>query len=159
MFVSQSGETKDLLNAEETAKKIPGVKTIGVINVVGSALARKVDCPVYTNVGREVAVGATKSFSHQILNLLAIALKIAEQKGFATCPKSLDLKSDLEHIMDNFRLSVDSVREKCKEVANALKNKESLYLLAKSEALAIAKEGALKIKELCYIHAEAFGAS
>jgi len=71
------------------------VKTIGVINVVGSALARKVNCPVYTNVGREVAVGATKSFSHQILHLLAIALKIAEQKGFADCSKAIELKADL----------------------------------------------------------------
>lgn len=110
VFVSQSGETKDLLNAEEIAKKTPGVKTIGVINVVGSALARKVDCPVYTNVGREVAVGATKSFSHQILNLLAIALKIAEQKGFTTCSKSLDLKHDLEHVMAGFRDTCDKVR-------------------------------------------------
>lgn len=61
--------------------------------------------------------------------------------------------------MESFRLTATCVREKCKEVANVLKSKQSLYLLAKSEALAIAKEGALKIKELCYIHAEAFGAS
>jgi glucosamine--fructose-6-phosphate aminotransferase (isomerizing) len=64
------------------SKSVKNVKSIGVINVVGSALARKVDCPVYTNVGREVAVGATKSFSHQILNLLAISVNIAEKKGF-----------------------------------------------------------------------------
>lgn len=77
IFVSQSGETKDLLTALEKAKKVSGVKTIGVVNVVGSALARNVDYPIYTNVGRETSVGATKSFSHQILNLLAIALKIS----------------------------------------------------------------------------------
>ena len=66
-----------MLGALEQTKKVDGVKTIGVINVVGSALARSVDCPIYTNVGREVAVAATKSFTHQILNLLAIAVRIA----------------------------------------------------------------------------------
>jgi len=73
--------------------------------VVGSALARNVDCPIYTNVGREVAVGATKSFSHQIFHILAIALKIAEQKGFADSPAALDLKADLHHITDQFKIT------------------------------------------------------
>ncbi|XP_031472745.1 uncharacterized protein LOC116245226 [Nymphaea colorata] len=108
VLISQSGETKDLISIVGDCKHRESVKTIGIINVEGSTLARKVDYPIYIKVGREVCVAATKSFFHQVLNLI--------------------------------------------------RNKESLYLLGKRESMAIAREAALKIKELNYIHAEALGA-
>ncbi len=70
VLISQSGETKDLINIVEECKRFNSVKTIGIINVEGSTLARKVDFPIYINVGREVCVAATKSFFHQVLNLI-----------------------------------------------------------------------------------------
>ena len=81
ILVSQSGETKDLLLALDISKKVKGVKTICVVNVVQSVLARECDFRVFTSCGREVAVGATKSLTFQILNLLAIGVEIATQKG------------------------------------------------------------------------------
>lgn len=70
ILISQSGETKDLINVVENCHSISGVKTIGIINVEGSTLARKVDFPIYIKVGREVSVAATKSMFHQCLNLI-----------------------------------------------------------------------------------------
>lgn len=83
VLISQSGETKDLINIVAECKRIESVKTIGIINVQGSTLARKVDYPIYIKVGREVCVAATKSFFHQVLNLIRFATEVAQQKGSA----------------------------------------------------------------------------
>jgi glucosamine--fructose-6-phosphate aminotransferase (isomerizing) len=83
LLISQSGETKDLINIVGDCKRIESIKTIGIINVEGSTLARKVDFPIYIKVGREVCVAATKSFFHQVLNLMRFATEVAEQKGSA----------------------------------------------------------------------------
>jgi glucosamine--fructose-6-phosphate aminotransferase (isomerizing) len=83
VLMSQSGETKDLIQVVEECKKKEKVTTIGIINVEGSTLARKVDFPIYIKVGREVCVAATKSFFHQVLNILQFATEVAEQKQSA----------------------------------------------------------------------------
>lgn len=83
VLISQSGETKDLINVIENCKQIEGVKTIGIINVEGSTIARKVDFPIYIKVGREVSVAATKSMFHQSLNLIELALEVASKKKSA----------------------------------------------------------------------------
>lgn len=77
VLISQSGETKDLSNIVADCKKIKGVKTIGIINVEGSTIARKVDYPIYIKVGREASVAATKSMFHQTLNLIELATEVA----------------------------------------------------------------------------------
>jgi len=77
VLISQSGETKDLIQIVAECKKIPGVKTVGIINVEGSTLARKVDFPIYIKVGREVCVAATKSFFYQVLNILHLVTEVA----------------------------------------------------------------------------------
>ena len=74
VLISQSGETKDLINVISDCQKIEGVKTIGIINVEGSTIARKVDFPIYIKVGREVSVAATKSMFHQMLNLIMLSI-------------------------------------------------------------------------------------
>ena len=83
VVISQSGETKDLINKVEASKNISGVKTIGIINVEGSTIARKVDFPIYIKVGREVSVAATKSMLHQSLNLVQLAVEVARKKQSA----------------------------------------------------------------------------
>lgn len=74
VLISQSGETKDLINVISDCQKIEGVRTIGIINVEGSTIARKVDFPIYIKVGREVSVAATKSMFHQMLNLIMLSI-------------------------------------------------------------------------------------
>lgn len=83
VMISQSGETKDLINIVQECKKKNNVKTVGIINVEGSTLARKTDYPIYIKVGREVSVAATKSFFHQVLNLIYYATLVAEKKQSA----------------------------------------------------------------------------
>lgn len=87
MLISQSGETKDLINVISDCQSIEGVKTIGIINVEGSTIARKVDFPIYIKVGREVSVAATKSMFHQMMNLIMLAIEVATVKQSA--PKNL----------------------------------------------------------------------
>lgn len=80
IMISQSGETKDLINKIDHFKTIEGVKTVGIINVEGSTIARKVDFPIYIKVGREVSVAATKSMLHQVLNLVQLSVEVAKKK-------------------------------------------------------------------------------
>lgn len=80
ILISQSGETKDLINIVQECRKKNKVKTVGIINVEGSTLARKTDYPIYIKVGREVSVAATKSFFYQVLNLMYYATLVAERK-------------------------------------------------------------------------------
>jgi|JI9StandDraft_1071089.scaffolds.fasta_scaffold33304_2 glucosamine--fructose-6-phosphate aminotransferase (isomerizing) len=83
VVISQSGETKDLIRIVDELKPMKNISTIGIINVEGSTLARKVDFPIYIKVGREICVAATKSFFHQVLNLIQFATEVAEQKNNA----------------------------------------------------------------------------
>jgi glutamine---fructose-6-phosphate transaminase (isomerizing) len=158
VMISQSGETKDLINIVESCKTQPNVKTIGIINVEGSTLARKTDFPIYIKVGREVAVAATKSYFHQALNLIQFATEVAEQKRSASYEVITCIREELLSMPEMVQKTIDLTEEKCAELAKLIYKKESIYLLAKRESLAIAKEAALKIKELNYIHAEALGA-
>lgn len=84
VLISQSGQTKDLINIVEKCKSINHVKTVGIINVEGSTLARMVDFPIYIKVGREVSVAATKSMFHQTLNLIMLAIEVATKKQSAS---------------------------------------------------------------------------
>lgn len=104
VLVSQSGETKDLISIVGDCKQRPSVKTIGIINVEGSTLARKVDYPIYIKVGREVCVAATKSFFHQVLNIIRFATEVAEQKKSA--PPAV-----IEEIRTNLILAPKKVQE------------------------------------------------
>jgi len=127
-------------------KRRKRVNTIGIINVEGSTIARKVDFPIYIGVGREVCVAATKSFFHQTLNLIQFSTEVAEQKKSAPMELIEAIRSELREIPDQVQNIIDENLEKCTELAKILQDKTSLFLLGKRESMAIAKEAALKIK-------------
>lgn len=95
VMISQSGETKDLINIVQDCKNKKNVKTVGIINVEGSTLARKTDYPIYIKVGREVSVAATKSFFHQVLNLIEYSTLVAEKKQSADMSLIKEIRQNL----------------------------------------------------------------
>ena len=158
IFISQSGETKDLHRCISIAKE-HDVFTVGVVNVVDSLIARDVNCGVYLNAGTEVAVASTKAFTSQTLVLTMIAVWIAQQKDIYPMKREeyirdiRNLSQDIESVLtasDNF---IDD------EVLSMFDNKKSCFLLGKGMGEGGAKEGALKIKEIAYIHSEGYSSS
>ena len=127
-------------------KRRKKVNTIGIINVEGSTIARKVDFPIYSGVGREICVAATKSWFHQTLNLIQFSTEVAEQKQSAPMELIEEIRSELRQIPDLVQGIIDDNLERCAELAQILQHKESLFLLGKRESMAIAREAALKIK-------------
>jgi len=156
ILLSQSGETKDLHRCLDLAKDY-GLITIGVVNVVDSMIPRETTCGVYLNAGREVGVASTKSFTSQTVVLTLIALWFSQCKG--TClEKRRKIISDLR----NLSWQIDNVLsqwDKLKPLAQIIKSSSSCFVLAKGSDEAIAKESALKLKEIAYIHAEGFSSS
>ena len=156
ILLSQSGETKDLHRCLEIAKNYDLI-TIGVVNVVDSMIARESSCGVYLNAGREVGVASTKSFTSQAVVLTLIAIWFSQEKG--TClEKRRTIISDLR----NLSWQIDKVLEKWELVKNIvplIDKTKSFFILGKGSAEAIAKESALKLKEIAYIHAEGFSSS
>ena len=112
-MISQSGETKDLINIVGKCRDKPNVNTIGIINVEGSTLARKVDFPIYIKVGREVAVAATKSFFHQALNLIQFATEVAEQKRSAPIETIDEIRSELLDMPMKVQETIETCESKC----------------------------------------------
>lgn len=160
IFISQSGETKDLHVCLEVCKNARDVGNIdvslvGVINVVDSMIARDVDCGVYLNCGREFAVASTKAFTSQVVVLTLIAMWFDQQKsGYREIHKTYANK--LIRLPIDIKTTIELNEHKCKELAKFLKNKLSIFLLGRGTFEAIAKEGSLKLKEIGYIHAEGY---
>jgi glucosamine--fructose-6-phosphate aminotransferase (isomerizing) len=160
IFLSQSGETKDLHRCIQIANDYDLV-TIGVVNVVDSLIARETLCGVYLNAGREVAVASTKSFTNQCVVLSLIAVWFSQNKG--TCIEKRkqiikdvrNLSYQIQNVLNIFLIEDNNI----KKISNKLKNTNVLFLLGKGCGEQIVKEGALKLKEVCYIHAEAFSTS
>ena len=144
--VSQSGETYDTLKAIRLAKR-KGAKIIGVTNVVGSSLDREADLTIYTNAGPEIGVAATKTFLTQVMVLEAIA--------FLQGNRSLEGLAEASSIVSKSIVQSEGI---VKEMARRLRSKRSMYVLGSGITYPLALEGALKIKEVSYIHAEAFPA-
>ena len=157
IFLSQSGETKDLHRAMELAKD-NNVFTIGVVNVVDSLIPRDSDCGVYLNAGREVAVASTKAFTSQVIVLNMIAIWFAQIKNINETKRMRIIKS-LRRLPIDIKNTIESTHKKCIDVAKYLINKESMFVLGKGSCEAVAKEGSLKIKEIGYIHAEGYSTS
>lgn len=158
VLLSQSGETKDLHRCLDIAKDY-GLITIGVVNVVDSMIPRETTCGVYLNAGREVGVASTKSFTSQCVVLTLIAIWFSQSKG--TClEKRRKIISDLR----NLSWQIDNVLAQwaqIKPLAQSIKSNglNSCFVLAKGSDEAIARESALKLKEIAYIHAEGFSSS
>ena len=151
ILLSQSGETKDLHRCIAIAREYE-LFTIGLVNVVDSLIAREVDCGCYLHAGREVAVASTKSFTSQSILLVLISIWFSQ-----TYYPHENIKKREKIIQDLYNLQYDikktlNVREHIKKLV-PLFNKNSCFILGKQKGEPIAKEGALKIKEVSYIHA------
>lgn len=146
--VSQSGETADVLEAVRTAKR-KGAKIIAIINVYGSSLMKEADEFILVNAGPEIGVAATKTYTAQlvVLLLLAYTLQGEFEKGRKEVEKLANISYDL---------TSKTLRNYVKTIAEVLRKKEHVFLIGRGLASVTAREAALKIKEISYIHAEAF---
>ncbi len=155
--ISQSGETADTLAAIKLAKS-KGAFVFGVCNVVGSSIARETHAGAYTHAGPEIGVASTKAFTTQITVLTLIALKLAKEKGTIT-------KSQFHHHLQELELIPDKVEKALqsdahiKTVAEIYKNAKNCLYLGRGYNFPVALEGALKLKEISYIHAEGYPAA
>ena len=155
--ISQSGETADTLAALELAKS-KGATILGICNVVGSSIARITDAGSYTHAGPEIGVASTKAFTAQVTVLTLMALSLAHKKGTISESKFRQLLAELEAIPEKVKrvLETDAAIEKIsaiyKDAANAL-------YLGRGSSFPVALEGALKLKEISYIHAEGYPAA
>lgn len=156
IVISQSGETADTLAALREAKR-NGIKVLAVTNVVGSSVAREADKVIYTHAGPEIAVASTKAYSTQLVIMYLLALYLAKEKGTL----SREILTELGNELLSMDLSVEQVlkeQDKLKILAEKYKNVESTFFLGRGFDYAVAMEGALKLKEISYIHAEAYAA-
>lgn len=152
ILLSQSGETKDLYRCIKIANK-ENLITIGIINVVDSLIAREVDCGCYLNAGREFAVASTKSFTSQCVILSMVAIWFSQNK-------KINYEKRCKYIKDLYNLQMDIIEVLSKiekdisdNILEIFKN-PSCFILGKGKSESIAREGSLKIKEICYIHSE-----
>ena len=154
--ISQSGETMDTLMATRYAKE-RGAKVLAICNTQGATLARESDATIYTHAGPEVAVASTKAFTAQITAGQLVALALASLRGAMSQPELNELGLELLKLPRNVKAVLDSVG-RMKELGQELSNAKSILFLGRNVGYPIALEGALKLKELAYIHAEGFAA-
>ena len=156
IVISQSGESIDTLMAMKEAKRL-NLKTIAITNVENSSIDREADYTIYTNVGPEVGVASTKSFTSQLIVLLSIAIKIGWHNKKITYEKYQDFIHNLK-LVPNFLSKILSLNEKFIKLAQSIKNSQNILYLGRGILYPLALEGALKLKELSYIHSEGFAA-
>ena len=157
LAISQSGETADTLVAIEKAKQ-QGAFIFGVVNVVGSSIARTSHAGAYTHAGPEIGVASTKAFTAQLAVLTMVALKIAKQKGTIDEERYMHLLQELHDIPDKIAEVLKSA-EKVKQLAAKYKDARDFLYLGRGYNFPVALEGALKLKEISYIHAEGYPAA
>ena len=154
--ISQSGETADTLAAISKAND-HGALTMGICNVAGSSVSRETECGIYTRCGHEVGVASTKAFSSQIVILYLLALKFAESKksmSKASLKRHLDYKKSINKIKSVFKKE-----NSIKKIAMKYKKSKDFLYLGRGLNFPVALEGALKLKEISYIHAEGYPAA
>lgn len=155
--VSQSGETADTLVAIEKAKE-QGAIIFGILNVVGSSIARTSHAGAYTHAGHEIGVASTKAFTAQLVVLTMVALKLAHDKGTIDQLRYMHLINELHEIPDKVSIILRS-SEKIRLIAEKYKDARDFLYLGRGYNFPIALEGALKLKEISYIHAEGYPAA
>ena len=155
--ISQSGETADTMAAIEIAKE-KGATIFGVCNVVGASIPRASHAGVYTHAGPEIGVASTKAFTAQVTVLTLMALYMAQQRGTVTTSKLIHLLTELE----NIPVLVEKcllVNDHIKAIAEQFKDARNCLFLGRGSGFPVALEGALKLKEISYIHAEGYPAA
>ncbi|MEN8224536.1 MAG: glutamine--fructose-6-phosphate transaminase (isomerizing) [Bacteroidota bacterium] len=155
--ISQSGETADTLAAIELAKS-KGATILGICNVVGSSIARATHAGIYTHAGPEIGVASTKAFTAQVTILSLLALQIAHQKGHLPGSVYKQYVREMELIPDKIEKTL-KVNDYVKKIAQKYKDARNFLYLGRGYNFPVALEGALKLKEISYIHAEGYPAA
>lgn len=153
LLISQSGETRDIIKNIKIFKE-RNIFIMSIVNVVGSQIAELSNCGVYLNSGREVGVASTKTFINQCIILLLISIWISQNKNIQKTNRVLYIKN-----IRNFTFNssiIFSRYSQCKKISSLLKNQNSCFILSSGLAEIISREASLKLKELCYIHAEGY---
>lgn len=154
--ISQSGETMDTLMALRYAKE-QRAKVISICNTHGASIPRESDGVIYTQAGPEIAVASTKAFLTQIVAAYLVGLYIAQIRGIKFIDEVRDILEELEEMPEKIERYLETA-ERLKDLANEFKNAQSILFLGRHVGFPVALEGALKLKELAYMHAEGFAA-
>lgn len=155
IFISQSGETADTIAALKLAKNA-GCKTLAVVNVIGSSITRIADYTIYTHAGPEIAVASTKAYTCQVVLLNILAVYFAEVLGYES--KELeDFKMEILELPAKLKLILDDTKN-IQDFAKEVYTKQDLYFIGRNTDYAVSMEGSLKLKEISYIHSEAYAA-
>jgi len=155
--ISQSGETADTLAALELAKS-RGALLYGIVNKVGSSIARATDTGSYTHCGHEIGVASTKAFTSQLVILTLMTLKLAHDRGTISENYYMELLVALENMPEKIKRALE-YDQQIKYIASEIKNCTNALYLGRGYNFPIALEGALKLKEISYIHAEGYPAA
>ena len=156
IVISQSGETADTLAALRESKK-RGFKVLGIVNVVGSSIAREADSVMYTWAGPEIAVATTKAYSAQLIALYLLALKFARVKKTVSDGEFLQMLDDLKKLPDQIQMLLSN-KNNIQRFANRYIGARDIFFIGRGIDYAISMEGSLKLKEISYIHSEAYAA-
>ena len=156
VVISQSGETADTLAALRESKK-RGFQVLGIVNVVGSSIAREADNVMYTWAGPEIAVATTKAYSAQLVALYLLAVKFGRVRGKIDDMTYMSLLGDLRCLPDQIELLLNN-KNKIQRFANRYIGAKDVFFIGRGIDYAISLEGSLKLKEISYIHSEAYAA-
>ncbi|MBR0075796.1 MAG: glutamine--fructose-6-phosphate transaminase (isomerizing) [Synergistaceae bacterium] len=156
IIISQSGETADTLAAMRRAKE-NGIKTLAIVNVVGSTIAREADSVFYTMAGPEIAVATTKAYSAQLIACYVLAMQFAKVRNEIEDSYYEKLMSDIQKLPEKIDEILDA-KETLEEIAYKFVNSRNAFYLGRNIDYAVAMEGSLKMKEISYLHSEAIAA-
>lgn len=156
VIISQSGETADTLAALRESKK-RGAKILGIVNVVGSSIAREADEVLYTLAGPEIAVATTKAYSTQLSAMYLLGLSLAKANGKLSQEDEKEYTNALTKLPEQISAMIEQ-KEKIQYYASRFYNSKSVFFIGRGLDFAISLEGSLKLKEISYIHSEAYGA-
>lgn len=157
IIISQSGETADSKAVLSMAKDM-GTKTLAIVNVKGSSIAREADMVIYTHAGPEIAVASTKAYMVQLAVMYLLAFEMAYAKGQISEEKCRELTSQLVAMPEIIEKTIASVEKECSYVSTKLITADSLLYIGRGLDYALSMEGSLKLKEISYIHSESYAA-
>ncbi|HEX9722392.1 MAG TPA: glutamine--fructose-6-phosphate transaminase (isomerizing) [Candidatus Paceibacterota bacterium] len=156
LFISQSGETADTLGALQEVKRKKGL-SLGIINVVGSSVAREIDAGVYNHAGPEIGVASTKAFTSQLAVLALLTVYLGRQRDMSLVT-GRRIAKELALLPNLAQQTLEANKDRAEEIAEKYKNAKNFLYLGRKYNYPIALEGALKLKEISYVHAEGYSA-
>lgn len=156
IIISQSGETADSLAALREMKE-QGVKTLAIVNVIGSSIAREADSVFYTKAGPEISVATTKAYSAQLIAMYLLALKLADVRGTISDKYCSTLKKELTSLPKKIE-KVLEIKSEIQKFASEMMDRKDVFFIGRGIDYAVSIESSLKLKEISYIHSEAYAA-